>query len=137
MATAIIAEGNFASATAGERLDIIGIEADYDGPSYVADNSSLLLSARQFDFSRLFDMIEEQDIDTPRLTDFIAKSVTELNDDQAIDGHSRRNGNMLRAGPPMRSLCAATCWETQAACADSGSNTPGRQANEPITEIVH
>ena len=45
----------------------------------MADNTSLLLSARQFDFSRLFDMIEEEDIGTPRLTDFIAKSVTDLN----------------------------------------------------------
>jgi len=55
VATAVIDAGNFASATAAERLDIIGIEADYDGPSYVADNTSLLLSARQFDCSRLFD----------------------------------------------------------------------------------
>src|SRR5690606_4188937 len=31
-----IADGNFASSTVGARLDIIGIEADYDGPSYVA-----------------------------------------------------------------------------------------------------
>ena len=44
-----IADGNFASSTVGARLDIIGIEADYDGPSYVADNTSLLLSARKFD----------------------------------------------------------------------------------------
>jgi hypothetical protein len=80
-----IAEGNPASSTVGARVDIIGIEADYDGPSYVADNTSLLLSARQFDFSNLFEQIEELDIGTQRLTDFIAKSVTDLNDDHRLE----------------------------------------------------
>ena len=80
-----IAEGNFASSTAGARLDIIGVEADYDGPSYVADNTSLLLSARQFDFSNLFEAIDEKDIGTPRMTDVIGKSVTELSDDHRLE----------------------------------------------------
>jgi hypothetical protein len=80
-----IAKGNFASSTAGARLDIIGIEADYDGPSYVADNTSLLLSARKFDFNNLFDAIGENDIGSPRLTDVILKSVTDLNDDHRIE----------------------------------------------------
>jgi outer membrane receptor for ferrienterochelin and colicin len=80
-----IAEGNFASSTAGVRLDIIGVEADYDGPSYVADNTSLLLSARHFDFSNLFEAIDEKDIGTPRLTDVIVKSVTDLNDDHRLE----------------------------------------------------
>jgi len=80
-----IAEGNFTSSTAGARLDIIGVETDYDGPSYVADNTSLLLSARRFDFSNLFEAIGEKDIGTPRMTDVIGKSVTELNDDHRIE----------------------------------------------------
>ena len=80
-----IADGNFASSTAGARLDIIGVEADYDGPSYVADNTSVLLSARQFDFSNLFKAIGEKDIGTPRLTDVIVKSVTDLNDDHRLE----------------------------------------------------
>jgi outer membrane receptor for ferrienterochelin and colicin len=80
-----IAKGNFASSTAGARLDIIGIEADYDGPSYVSGNTSLLLSARQFDFNRLFKAIGENDIGSPRLTDVIMKSVTDLNDDHRLE----------------------------------------------------
>lgn len=80
-----IADGNPVSSTAGARIDIIGVEADYDGPSYLADNTSLLLSARHFDFSNLFEAIEELDIGTQRLTDFIAKSVTELNDDHRLE----------------------------------------------------
>ena len=80
-----IADGNPVSSTLGARVDIIGIEADYDGPSYVADNTSLLLSARQFDFSRLFEEIEELDIGRQRLSDFIAKSVTDINDDHRFE----------------------------------------------------
>ena len=80
-----IARGNPASSTAGLRLDIIGLEADYDGPSYVADNTSLLLSARKFDFNKLFNAIGEKDIGSPRLTDVILKSVTDLNDDHRIE----------------------------------------------------
>jgi hypothetical protein len=80
-----IADGNFASSTAGARLDIIGIEADYDGPSYVADNTSLLFSGRKFDFSNLFKAIGEDDIGTPRMTDFIAKSVTDLNAEHRVE----------------------------------------------------
>ncbi len=80
-----IAKGNFASSTAGARLDIIGIEADYDGPSHVSGNTSLLLSARKFDFNRLFKAIGENDIGTPRLTDVILKSVTDLNNDHRVE----------------------------------------------------
>ena len=45
------------------------------------------------------------------------RSVSSAPGSRAIDGPSRRNGNMLRVGPPMRSSCTATCWETQAPCA--------------------
>jgi outer membrane receptor for ferrienterochelin and colicin len=80
-----IADGNFASSTAGVRVDIIGLEADYDGPSYVADNTSVLLSARKFDFSNLFKAIGEDDIGTPRMTDVIMKSVTRVNEDHRVE----------------------------------------------------
>jgi hypothetical protein len=80
-----IARGNFASSTAGLRLDIIGLEADYDGPSYVADNTSLLVSARKFDFNNLFKAIGEDDIGSPSLTDVIVKSATRLNEDHRVE----------------------------------------------------
>jgi outer membrane receptor for ferrienterochelin and colicin len=80
-----IADGNPVSSTAGARVDIIGVEADYEGPSYVADNTSLLLSARRFDFSNLFEAIDEKDIGRQRLADFIVKSVTQLNDDHRLE----------------------------------------------------
>ncbi len=80
-----VAKGNFASSTAGARLDIIGVEADYDGPSHVSDSTSLLLSARRFDFNRLFKAIGENDIGSPRLTDVILKTVTDLGQNHRIE----------------------------------------------------
>ncbi len=80
-----IAEGNRVSSTVGARIDIIRVEADYDGPSYVVDNTSLLLSARRFDFGNLLEAIDENDIGTPRLTAFIVKSVTDPNDDHRLE----------------------------------------------------
>jgi hypothetical protein len=41
-----LAEPNEFSSTVGARIDIVGLEVDYEGPSYVADNTSVLLSAR-------------------------------------------------------------------------------------------
>jgi outer membrane receptor protein involved in Fe transport len=100
-----VADGNFASSTAGARLDIIGVEADYDGPSYVADNTSVLLSARKFDFSNLFKAIGEDDIGTPRMTDVILKSVTAINADHRLEllaihageDNKRTVGNALKS----------------------------------------
>lgn len=72
-----VAEGNSASSTIGTQIDFGGFEGSYDGPSYVADNTDLMFSARNFDFSTLFDAVGENDIGVPRLTDVIFKSVTQ------------------------------------------------------------
>jgi hypothetical protein len=75
-----VAEANAFSSTIGARVDIVGAELDYEGPSYVADNTSVLLSVRSFDFSNLFETIGEEDIGEPKLADVIFKSVTDWND---------------------------------------------------------
>ena len=49
-----IAQGNPSTMTISGRLDIAGGEVTYDGPSYVASNTSLLISARYFDFGNVF-----------------------------------------------------------------------------------
>jgi hypothetical protein len=72
---------------------------------------------RQFDFSRLFDMIVEEDIGTQRLA--AERSMDILGEMEICCGPARRS--VRRAQRP----------------SDSGSNTHGRQANEPITEIAH
>lgn len=80
-----VAEGNSASSTIGTQIDFGGFEAGYDGPSYVADNTDVLFSARNFDFSTLFDAIGDNDNGVPRLTDVIFKSVTQLNPEHRVE----------------------------------------------------
>jgi hypothetical protein len=60
------------------RLDIAGVEFLHEGPSGFDPDTSLLFSARQFDFGRVFDLVGEDDIGTPELTDLILKTTTDL-----------------------------------------------------------
>jgi hypothetical protein len=81
-----VARASRSSSTVAVQADLGGFEASYEGPSYVADNTSLLLSARTFDFSRVLKAIgKDNDIGDPTLADFIFKSVTEVNDAHAIE----------------------------------------------------
>lgn len=60
-------------------------EGGKNGSLLELENTSLLLSARQFDFSNLLEAIDENDVGTPRLSDFIVKSVTDLNADHRLE----------------------------------------------------
>ncbi len=74
-----LAEGNRETPSFNLRADIAGGEVTYDGPSGFAENTSLLVSARYYDFGRLFDLIDEKDNGSPQLTDVIFKSSTKIN----------------------------------------------------------
>jgi hypothetical protein len=70
--------GGSPTPSASLRIDIAGFELGYDGPSGFHDDTTLFLTARSFDFGRVFDMIDEKDIGQPELSDFILKTVTEF-----------------------------------------------------------
>lgn len=72
--------GGSPSPSAYLRVDIAGLEFSYDGPSGFHDNTTMFFTARSFDFGRVFDFIDEKDIGTPELSDFILKTVTEIDD---------------------------------------------------------
>jgi Outer membrane receptor proteins, mostly Fe transport len=73
-----VAEGNPDSASYSARLDLAGIELGYDGPSRFHDDTSLLLSARTYNFGPLFEAIGLEDEGTPKLTDVILKTSTQV-----------------------------------------------------------
>lgn len=79
-----IAEGNPDTPSISARLDIAGGEITYDGPSYLSGNTSVLMSARYFDFGNLFKVIGQKDIGDPELADVLFKSVTDLNDRHSV-----------------------------------------------------
>ncbi|MYB37236.1 MAG: TonB-dependent receptor [Gammaproteobacteria bacterium] len=72
-----VAKGN-PSPTASVRLDMAGLELVYDGPSGFDDDTSVIASARRFDFGRLFEIIGERDIGNPVMTDVILKTHTRI-----------------------------------------------------------
>jgi hypothetical protein len=77
--------GGSPTPSASLRVDIAGVELGYDGPSGFDDDTTLFVTARSFDFGRVFDMIDEKDIGQPELSDFILKTVTEIDDRNSLE----------------------------------------------------
>ena len=77
--------GGSPTPSASLRVDIAGLEANYEGPSGIHDDTTLFVTARQFDFGDVFEMIEELDIGDPELTDVIVKTVTSLDSGDTIE----------------------------------------------------
>lgn len=74
-----LAEGGLTPVTS-LRLDIAGAEFTYDGPSGFSDDTSVFFTARRFDFGNVFELIGQDDIGTPKVTDIILKTTTQLSD---------------------------------------------------------
>jgi len=79
-----IPEGN-PSPYASARLDIGGVEFVYDGPTGVNEDTSMIATLRHYDFGAFFEMIGEEDIGDPVMTDFNVKTHTQLNDSNELE----------------------------------------------------
>lgn len=73
-----IKEGNKESATMNGTYDVLGWEVNYDGPSYIHKNTSLLFSARHQNFKTILDMTGQSDLGYPSFTDILVKTTTEM-----------------------------------------------------------
>lgn len=80
-----VAAGSLEAATYTARIDLGGIEVGYEGPSQVFDNTSLLFSARQLDFGRVFETVGAEEFGSPTLTDVILKTHTEISDQDTLN----------------------------------------------------
>jgi hypothetical protein len=72
-----LAEGGLTPVTS-VRLDPAGAEFIYDGPSGIHADTSVFFTARRFDFGNVFELIGQDDIGRPEVTDVILKTATEL-----------------------------------------------------------
>ena len=79
-----VARGN-PSPAASFRIDFAGFEFIYDGPSGFDDDTSVIFTAREFDFGRLFELIGELDFGEPVMTDVILKTHTWLNENNELE----------------------------------------------------
>ncbi len=73
------------SAVGSMRIDLAGLEFLYEGPSGFHDDTTMFVQARRFDFGQLFDIIGEDDIGSPIMTDVIVKTRTELDADDEFE----------------------------------------------------
>ena len=67
------------------RVDLAGLEFLYEGPSGFHDDTTMFVQARRFDFGQLFDIIGEDDIGKPIMTDVIVKTSTRLDEDDEFE----------------------------------------------------
>lgn len=74
-----LGEGNSETPTIGGRYDLLGWEADYDGPSGIDPHTTILVSTRHEDLGHVLKLIGRQDAGTPSLTDVIVKTTTTIN----------------------------------------------------------
>ena len=77
--------GGSPTPSASLRVDIAGLELNYEGPSGIHDDTTVFFTARQFDFGQVFEMIEELDIGQPEITDIVLKTVTSLDSGDTIE----------------------------------------------------
>jgi len=77
--------GGSPTPSASLRVDIAGFELGYEGPSGFHEDTTLFLTARSFDFGRVFEQIDEEDIGQPELSDFILKTVTEIDANNSFE----------------------------------------------------
>ncbi len=87
------------------RVDLAGLEFLYEGPSGFRDDTTMFVQARRFDFGQLFDIIGEDDIGAPIMTDVIVKTHTQIDADDefellaiyAPEEYRRDVGNVIAA----------------------------------------
>lgn len=77
--------GGSPTPSASLRVDMAGLELGYEGPGGIHDDTTVFFTARQFDFGRVFEMIEELDIGQPELTDIVLKTVTTLDSGDTLE----------------------------------------------------
>ncbi|HYM19737.1 MAG TPA: carboxypeptidase-like regulatory domain-containing protein [Candidatus Kapabacteria bacterium] len=73
-----VKEGNREDYTVDGQLDLLGATINYDGPSYILDNTSLFISARYQNFGPLTRVVNRRDAGLPQYGDFIFKSSTKI-----------------------------------------------------------
>ncbi|MBN8545949.1 MAG: TonB-dependent receptor [Ignavibacteria bacterium] len=79
-----IKEGNFDGFTVNGTYDILGWEVNYDGPSFINKNTSILFSARKQDFRNILQWTGQKELGDPSFMDILFKSTTRFENGNKI-----------------------------------------------------
>lgn len=74
-----IKEGNPRDFTINGTYDVLGWEVNYDGPSFIDKNTSILFSARAQDFKNILNWTGQKDLGDPSFMDILLKTTTNIN----------------------------------------------------------
>ena len=80
-----VKEGNTESFTVDGIYNLLGLELNYDGPSYLFNNTSMVVNYRNFDMESVLEMADEQDFGDPSMSDLIIKTTTALSPNQKLN----------------------------------------------------
>ncbi len=79
-----IKEGNKESFTLNGTYDLLGWEANYDGPAYLLNNTSLVISARGQDFKKVLEIMGEVGHGHPAFQDYVMKLTSDIDENNKI-----------------------------------------------------
>lgn len=74
-----IKEGNKANPIVDGQIDLLGVTLNYDGPSYINNNTTLFISARYQNFYPVVKLVGLENLGLPSYGDLIIKTTTKLN----------------------------------------------------------
>jgi hypothetical protein len=72
-------EGSCETPTFSGYYDLMGWEANYNGPSYLHKTTSLLLSVRHIDLNNVLAITDNKETGSPIFSDYVLKTTTEIN----------------------------------------------------------
>ena len=79
-----IKEGNKISPTIKASYDLLGWELNYDGPTFIEPNTSILFTARKIDFGTVLKLIDDEGDGNSKFSDFILKITSDVNQSNNI-----------------------------------------------------
>ena len=94
-----VKEGNRESPTITGSYDLLGPEVNYDGPTYLFKNTSLMVNYRNFDLRSALEMIDQEDFGDPTMSDLIAKTTTWFNANHQVSLLGLYSTDRLLRGP--------------------------------------
>lgn len=94
-----VKEGAMETPTISGSYDLLGLELNYDGPTYLFGNTSLVLNVRDFDAKFALELADQEDFGDPTMADVIAKTTTYVDANNKISVLGIYSTDRLTRGP--------------------------------------
>ncbi len=79
-----VKEGNKENVSMNGSYDLFGWEVNYDGKSFINENTGFRFSARAYDFATILKLVDQEGDGNIKMSDYIAKITTDINPSNKI-----------------------------------------------------